>query len=177
MKSQYQLTNSPYWSSYGTSKEYVCKYQEGIVSFFFDYQWVGDWFWSLLGLQSLVPSVQKWFCPFRLILKRTPKQQEILLRNSEAGKNLRKSKILSITTQSRFFISLLVHNVYQAISSLLVLNFFQATCSSKNVVSKSLIISQLKLILLLIFENLVFTQVSHKADWRILIAFIFFFNN
>ena len=124
MKSQYQLTNSPYWSSYGTSKEYVCKYQEGIVSFFFDYQWVGDWFWSLLGLQSLVPSVQKWFCPFRLILKRTPKQQEILLRNSEAGKNLRKSKILSITTQSRFCISLLVHNVYQAISSLLVLNFF-----------------------------------------------------
>ena len=124
MKSQYQLTNSPYWSSYGTSKEYVCKYQEGIVSFLFDYQWVGDWFWSLLGLQSLVPSVQKWFCPFRLILKRTPKQQEILLRNSEAGKNLRKSKILSITTQSRFFVSLLVHNVYQAISSLLVVNFF-----------------------------------------------------
>ena len=34
------------------------------------------------------------------------------------------SRILSITTQSRFFISLHLHNVYKAISSLLVLYFF-----------------------------------------------------
>ena len=56
--------------------------------------------------------------------KRNPKQQEIILRNSEAGEKPRpNSRILSITTQSRFFISLRVHNVYKAISSLLVLFF------------------------------------------------------
>ena len=51
------------------------------------------------------------------------------------------SRILSITTQSRFFISLHVHNFYKAISSLLVL-FFLGNLQ-KTVVSKLLIISQL----------------------------------
>ena len=42
----------------------------------------------------------------------------------QAGKKVRpNSGILSITTQNRFFISLHVHNVYKAISSLLVLFF------------------------------------------------------
>ena len=64
--------------------------------------------------------------------KRTPKQQEILLRNSEAGGKIRKSRILSITTQSIiFFLSLLVHNVSKAISSLFVLNFFSRHLTAK----------------------------------------------
>ena len=42
----------------------------------------------------------------------------------QAGKKVRpNSRILSITTQNRFFISLHVHNVYKAMSSLLVLFF------------------------------------------------------
>ena len=42
----------------------------------------------------------------------------------QAGKKVRpNSRILSITTQNRFFISLHVRNVYKAISSLLVLFF------------------------------------------------------
>ena len=66
------------------------------------------------------------------------------LRNSEAGIKIRPNgRILSIITQIRFFISLHLHNVYKAISSLLVLYFFLGN-----------------------FEN--------KADWELLIAFIFF---
>ena len=51
-------------------------------------------------------------------------EQEILLKNSEAGKKIRpNSRILSVTAQSRFFISLHAHYVYKAISSLLFFFF------------------------------------------------------
>ena len=63
------------------------------------------------------------FCDFKVRSHQCTNETGNPLKKQAGKKGRPNSGILSITTQNRFFISLHVHNIYKAISSLLVLFF------------------------------------------------------